>query len=80
MNEVTYSLCRKLKRNRVVEGDEEVILADTPVKLMMKLHQLFSGTIKFESGKGMVIDTSKAQFIYKKFEGKRRQIKVLPFK
>ena len=66
MNEVTYSLCRKLKRNRVIEGDEEVILADTPVKLMMKLHQLYSGTIKFESGKGMVIDTSKAQFIYKK--------------
>jgi len=71
MNEVTYSLCKKLKRNRVVEGDEEVILADTPVKLMMKLHQLYSGTIKFESGKGMVIDTSKAQFIYKKFATKK---------
>ena len=71
MDEVTYYLCRKLKRNRVVEGDEEVILADTPVKLMMKLHQLYSGTIKFESGKGMVIDTSKAQFIYKKFAGKK---------
>ena len=71
MDEVTYYLCQKLKRNRVVEGDEEVILADTPVKLMMKLHQLYSGTIKFESGKGMVIDTSKAQFIYKKFAGKK---------
>jgi len=71
MDDVTYSLCRKLKRNRVVEGEEEVILADTPVKLMMKLHQLYSGTIKFESGKGMVIDTSKAQFIYKKFAGKK---------
>ena len=71
MNEVTYSLCQKLKRNRVIEGDEEVILADTPVKLMMKLHQLYSGTIKFESGKGMVIDTSKAQFIYKKFATKK---------
>ena len=71
MDKVTYFLCKKLKRNRVVEGDEEVILADTPVKLMMKLHQLYSGTIKFESGKGMVIDTSKAQFIYKKFTNKK---------
>ena len=71
MDKVTYFLCKKLKRNRVVEGDEEVILADTPVKLMMKLHQLYSGTIKFESGKGMVIDTSKAQFIYKKFKNKK---------
>ena len=45
MDEVTYYLCRKLKRSRVVEGDEEVILVDTPVKLMMKLHELYSGTI-----------------------------------
>ena len=67
MKEVTYGVVSKLKKNRVVEGEEEVILADTPVKLMMKLHQLYSGTIKFESGNKMVLDYSKAEFIKKRF-------------
>ena len=60
-------LIRKLERDLVVEGKQEVILADTPVKLMMKVHQLCSGTIKFESGNSMVLDTTKAQFIYDNF-------------
>jgi len=38
---------------------------------MMKLHQLYSGTIKFESGKSQVIDLSKAEFIKEKFKGKK---------
>ena len=50
-----------------MEGKEEVILGDTPVKLMMKLHQLYSGTIKFESGNSTIIDYSKAQFIHDNF-------------
>ncbi len=57
------SLIRKLERDLVIEGKQEVILADTPVKLMMKVHQLCSGTIKFESGNSMVLDTTKAEFI-----------------
>lgn len=61
------NLIRKLERDLVVEGKQEVILADTPVKLMMKVHQLCSGTIKFESGNSMVLDTTKAQFIYDNF-------------
>jgi hypothetical protein len=56
-----------LKKNLVVEGKEDVILADTPVKLMMKLHQMYSGTVKFESGKSMILDYSKAQFIHDNF-------------
>jgi hypothetical protein len=55
----------------VVEGKEEVILADTPVKLMMKLHQIFSGTIKFESGNSKILDLSKARFIKERFAGKK---------
>ena len=51
----------------VVEGKEETILADTPVKLMMKLHQLYSGTIKFESGNSTIIDLSKARYIHDNF-------------
>jgi hypothetical protein len=69
LKESTYKLINKLKRDLVVEGKEEVILGDTPVKLMSKMHQLYSGTIKFESGKSMVIDTSKAEFIQEQFMG-----------
>jgi hypothetical protein len=69
LKESTYKLINKLKRDLVVEGKEEVILGDTPVKLMSKMHQLYSGTIKFESGKSMVLDTSKAEFIQEQFMG-----------
>jgi hypothetical protein len=69
LKESTYKLIKKLTRDLVVQGKEEVILGDTPVKLMMKLHQLYSGTIKFESGKSMVLDTSKAEYIKETWEG-----------
>lgn len=71
MNDVTYQLCDKLKKDLVIEGEEEVILADTPVKLMMKLHQLYSGTVKFESGNSKIIDKSKAVFIKEYFKSKK---------
>ena len=71
MKDSTYALCARLKRDMVVEGSEEVILADTGVKLMSKLHQLYSGTVKFESGNSAVLDTSKADFIKWKFKGNR---------
>ncbi|QDP66289.1 MAG: hypothetical protein Unbinned6224contig1000_10 [Prokaryotic dsDNA virus sp.] len=67
----TLDLIKKLKRDLVVEGDSEVILADTSVKLMTKVHQLCSGTIKFESGNSMVLDLSKAEFIKEHFKGKK---------
>jgi hypothetical protein len=69
MKESTYKLINKLKKELVVEGKDEIILADTPVKLMTKVHQLCSGTIKFESGNSMIIDLSKAEFIKTQFEG-----------
>ena len=65
----THKICKRLQRDLVVEGDKEVILADTSVKLMMKLHQIYSGTVKFESGNSMVLDRSKAEFIRWKFNG-----------
>jgi hypothetical protein len=67
MTEKTKMIVKKLERDLVVEGKEEVILADTPVKLMQKLHQLWSGTVKFESGNSMTIDTTKAEFIRSRF-------------
>jgi hypothetical protein len=65
--DIIMNLCSKLKKDLVIEGKEDVILADTGVKLMQKLHQMYSGTVKFESGKSMVLDTFKAQFIYDNF-------------
>ena len=62
---------KRLKKDLVVEGENEVILADTAVKLMTKVHQLCSGTIKFESGKSMVLDLTKAEYIRDKFKDKK---------
>ncbi len=64
----TYRIATDLKSNLVVEGKDEVILADTPVKLMSKLHQIYSGTVKFEGGGSAVIDSSKAEFIRRQFK------------
>ena len=71
MSPLTYNVAAKLQKNLVVEGKEEVILADTPVKLMMKLHQIYSGTVKFESGASRTLDLTKAQFIKERFKGKK---------
>jgi len=71
MSDKTKMIVKKLERDLVVEGKEEVILADTPVKLMQKVHQLCSGTVKFESGNSMVIDTTKVEFIMSQFATSR---------
>jgi hypothetical protein len=71
MKPSTISIIDKLMKDLVVEGKDEVILADTAAKLMQKMHQLWSGTCKFESGNSMVIDTSKAEFIKKHFAGSK---------
>jgi len=71
MSSLTYNLANKLKKDLVVQGKSEVILADTPVKLMMKLHQIYSGTIKFESGASTVLDLTKAKFILNQFCDKK---------
>lgn len=63
----TYAMINRLKKDLVIEGKSELILGDTPVKLMMKLHQMYSGTIKFESGNSMILDTTKAEFIRSRF-------------
>jgi len=71
LDEETYLIADELRKDLVVDGIDEVILADTPVKLMMKLHQLYSGTIKFESGNRAVLDYSKAKYIRHYFRDKK---------
>jgi hypothetical protein len=42
MKPIVYDLVKRLQRDKVVEGKDEVILADTMVKEKQKCHQLFS--------------------------------------
>lgn len=70
-NEITKKISGCLLKDRIVEGVEEVILADNPAKLMSKIHQLSNGTCIFESGNSAIFDKSKAEFIRKHFEGKK---------
>lgn len=67
----TREIISALKQDLVFEIGDEVILADTSVKLMSKVHQMCSGTVKFESGKSMVLDTSKAEYIKWRFSDKK---------
>jgi hypothetical protein len=69
--ELCQNLILKLKKDKVIVGKEETILADSGSKMMQKIHQLESGTIKFESGKSQSLDYSKAIFIRDKFKGKK---------
>ena len=71
MLDITYNVAKQLKKDKVVQGVFETILADTAVKEMAKLHQLYSGTVKFESGKSAILDYSKGYFIKDKFEGQK---------
>lgn len=71
MLESTYNIAKSLKKDKVVKGVFEAILADTAVKEMSKLHQIYSGTVKFESGKSAILDHSKGFFIKDKFEGEK---------
>jgi hypothetical protein len=67
MKQSTYDMITRLKKDNIIEGKTEVIIADTGAKMMSKLHQMYSGTVKFESGNSMVLDCSKSEFIYYQF-------------
>jgi hypothetical protein len=65
------NLLTKLKKDLVIEGKTEVILAETSVKLLNKIHQIENGTVKFQSGNTMTLCNKKAEFIRDKFKGKK---------
>ena len=72
MQRGTYFLADYLRKHRVYVGkDGQEILADTEVKLMNKMHQIFSGTVLTEKKEGIVFDNSKAKFIKEYFAGKK---------
>ena len=63
MNDKTKLIIEKLKKDKVVKGSKGVILADTSVKEMQKIHQLGSGTCKLEEGESIILDKSKVNYI-----------------
>lgn len=73
MSELTYNFVKEMREHGIITGKktEEVILGDTGVKKMSKIHQLFSGTVKMESGQRMVTDLSKAKFIRTEFKNRK---------
>lgn len=70
----TKQLFATLRKNRVTEVRGNIILADSPAKLLSKLHQISSGTVIAEDGTHILLDGSKAMFIRDKFKGKKLAI------
>lgn len=71
MSNQTNTLVNRLLKDKIIQGSTDVILADTAVKLMSKVHQLSNGTCILESGNSKVLDTSKAEFIKEHFKGQK---------
>lgn len=73
MKPITYAITERLMKDLVVTSASsgKQIIADTGVKLQQKIHQLFSGTIKYEDGSTQVVDDTKAVFIKEKFKEKK---------
>jgi hypothetical protein len=71
MNDLTYKIANKLKIDNIFKGKTDLIIADTGVKLMSKLHQIYSGTCILESGKSFILDDSKCKAIESNFINKK---------
>jgi superfamily II DNA or RNA helicase len=72
MKPITYQIISKLKKDLVVRGASGVeIIADTGAKLMQKIHQLSSGTIKIDAEKSLIIDNSKAVYVSDHFKNEK---------
>ena len=75
MKPITYEIAKRLERDKlVISKDGKEVVADTAVKMMQKLHQIYSGTVLCEDGTPSLFDDSKAQFIKERFKGKKLAI------
>jgi hypothetical protein len=62
----------KIKKDKLFKTkDGQVILADTSVKEMQKIHQICSGSVKTEDGNAIMFDDTKAKFIKEHFKGQK---------
>ena len=68
MNETTYGLAQDIIDDGISTLEGQTILADTGAKKLSKLKQLYCGTvIPEESGKGIIFDRSKAEYIKQRY-------------
>ena len=69
------SLCKRLMKDRVLEGKDGYIMAETPAKLQSKVHQMYNGTVIIEKGidetEAIILDDYKVRFIADYFKGKK---------
>lgn len=70
MKPITYKIIDKLCKDLIATSTStgKSIVADTAVKLQQKVHQLSSGTIKYDDGSFQIIDNSKALYIAEHFK------------
>lgn len=72
MNELARSIYRAIEKDKVWDGTNTTVIADTPAYQLIALAQIAGGTIITpEYPEGMIIDDSKAVFIRNNFKGKR---------
>lgn len=68
-------LADRLIKERAVEGKKGVLMADTPVKLQSKLHQVYNGSCIIdtydEKQETIILSDYKANFIKEYFKGKK---------
>tara|TARA_R100001443_G_scaffold15453_2_gene25276 strand:- start:8 stop:1357 length:1350 start_codon:yes stop_codon:yes gene_type:complete len=68
MNETTYQLAQDIIDDGISTIEGQTILADTGAKKLSKLKQLYCGTVIGErSGKGIIFDRSKAEYIKQRY-------------
>jgi len=70
MRPSTYKMIKAISNDGIYEGKEDVILADTGVKMQSKVHQLCGGTVICENETRQV-DNTKVKAIIRKFEGRK---------
>ena len=74
MDHTTYKFADKLKRDKIaINADGQVVKGDTAVKLMNKMHQIYSGSVIIDEPQrtAKVFDYKKAEYIKDKFKGKK---------
>ena len=74
MEDATLRFANRLRIDKIVTNKEGAsVLADTAVKLMQKLHQIYSGTVIIDEPemKGKAFDYTKAEYIRDNFKGQK---------
>jgi len=72
----TYVAADRLRKDKVLKTSEGIVVADTAVKVMSKLQQMYSGTVivdETDNGEptAQVFDVTKAVTIHDKFAGQK---------